>query len=263
MTKKNIDSTTNRRCYQRWWLLGRWCTVVITLVSIIGSTITVQAADSPDQTAIEGLPVIELPAVGGHSDVLAIILSGDGGWADLDKSFGEAFQKQGVSTVGFDCLKYFWKTRHPADVSQTIERVIRYYLHAWNKKRVLFVGFSFGACWLPFLVNRLPADVLAKIELCVLLGPSDFVNVEVHVMDWMSDERRPGALDVLPEALKITKQLLCVYGTEEDGAICPHLKGSNVTILAMPGDHHYNYHYSPIIESIFKKMTALESQNAH
>lgn len=261
MAKRRLNSAKRRCCNQKWWLLGRWCTVVMTLVSLVGSTLTVQAADSRDRTAIDGLPVIELPAAGGGSDVLAIILSGDGGWADLDKSLGEAFQQQGVSTIGFDCLKYFWKTRHPAEVSQMIEGVLRHYLQAWNKKRVLFVGFSFGACWLPFLVNRLPADLLAKIELCVLLGPSDFANVEIHVMDWMSDERRPGALEVLPEALKMTKPQLCVYGTEEDDVICPQLTGGNVTVLAMPGDHHYNHRYTSVIEAIFKKMAGLEAQH--
>jgi len=75
--------------------------------------------------------------------------------------------------------------------------VVRYYLHAWNKKRVLLVGYSFGACWLPFLVNKLPADILDQVHLCVLLGASSFVNVEVHMTDWMGDELREGALKVL------------------------------------------------------------------
>jgi type IV secretory pathway VirJ component len=37
--------------------------------------------------------------------------------------------------------------------------VIRQYLAAWNKSRVLLVGYSFGADTLPFIVNRLPADL--------------------------------------------------------------------------------------------------------
>jgi len=215
----------------------------------------VHAGPAPEQEAIAALPLIELPAAS-QSDILAIILSGDGGWADLDKTFGEAFQQRGIATVGFDCLKYFWKERNPAEMSQALDTVIRHYLHTWQKKRVLLVGFSFGACWLPFLANRLPGDLLAQVQLCVLLGPGAFVNVEIHVMDWMKDERRDGALEVLPEAARLTGPVLCVYGTEEDGAICPALKGSNVTILPMPGDHHYNYRYDPVIEAIFKEMDA-------
>jgi type IV secretory pathway VirJ component len=238
--------------------LARRYGAVVGVVAMLGGPAQVHAGQWPDRAAIDALPTIELPATASRSDVFAIILSGDGGWADLDKSFGEAFQQRGLATVGFDCLKYFWKTRQPAEVSRALETMIRYYLQAWNKKRVLLVGFSFGACWLPFLVNRLPADLLQQVQLSVLLGPSDFVNVEIHVMDWMSDERRASALEVLPEARKISTPLLCVYGTEEDDAICPSLKGNKVTVLAMPGDHHYNYHYDPVIEAIFTTMAALE-----
>jgi len=240
-----------------WGQVQRWCFVCVVLVGVWGGPVPMQAA-FPDRTATNGLPVIELPATDKHSDVLAIFLSGDGGWADLDKTFGEAFQKRGISTVGFDCLKYFWKERKPEEVSQMLETLIRYYQKAWNKKRVMLAGFSFGACWMPFLLNRLPADLLDQVQFCVLLGPGDFVNVEVHVMDWMGDERRPGALNVLPEALKITKPLLCVYGTEEDDSICPQLKGRNITVLAMPGGHHYNYQYDPVIDNILKKLATLE-----
>lgn len=261
---KRKANTSGEKCgATRWcWTLPHWLTALLVLVLLLGGSVSARALTPPDRSAIKGLPVVELPAADNRSDVLAIFLSGDGGWADLDKSLGEAFQQRGISTVGFDCLKYFWKERQSAEVSRMLETVMRHYLQAWNKKRVLLAGFSFGACWMPFLINRLPADLSARVQFCVLLGPSDFVNVEVHVMDWMGDERRPGALEVLPEALKITKPLLCVYGTEEDDTICPRLKGSNVTVLPMPGDHHYNYNYDPVIETIFNQLAALRQANS-
>jgi type IV secretory pathway VirJ component len=218
-----------------------------------------KAALAADRTALANLPLIELPAPESNNDILAIILSGDGGWADLDKTFGEAFQQRGISTVGFDCLKYFWKTRKPAEASRDIEALVRYYLQTWKKKRVLLVGYSFGADWLPFLVNRLPADLLPQIHLCVLLGPSSFVNVEVHVMDWMGDERRQGALDVLPEARLLKLPVLCVSGREEKDSICPLLQGEKVTQLQMPGGHHFHHNYLPVIEAIFNTLQTIEA----
>ena len=137
--------------------------------------------------------------------------------------------------------------------------MVRYYLQAWEKKRVLLVGFSFGACWLPFLVNRLPADVLPQIHLCVLLGPSSFVNVEVRVWDWMGDERRPGALEVVPEALRIKPPVLCVYGREEDDSICPLLQGDQVKQLPRPGGHHFGKDYDPVIRAILQTLEEVEA----
>ena len=235
----------------------RWVTMLLFFLFFCGQSLVAGETGS-GQKSINELPVVELRAVDDRNDVLVVFLSGDGGWADLDKSMGESFQERGLSTVGFDCLKYFWKERHPAEVSLMLETLIRHYLQAWNKKRVLLTGFSFGACWMPFLVNRLPADLLDRVQFCVLLGPGTFVNVEVHVMDWMGDERRPGALEVLPEARKIKKPLLCVYGTEEDDTICPQLKAGNVTVLPMPGDHHYNEQYEPVVQAIFQQLGALE-----
>jgi len=43
-----------------------------------------------DSSVITDLPLIELPASDGATDTLAVIVSGDGGWAGLDKSVSRA-----------------------------------------------------------------------------------------------------------------------------------------------------------------------------
>ncbi|MGH8506085.1 MAG: AcvB/VirJ family lysyl-phosphatidylglycerol hydrolase, partial [Stenotrophobium sp.] len=66
----------------------------------------------PPPASLGDLPVIELPAAAvpsnANADTLAVILSGDGGWADLDKSVGKALSQKGVAVVGVDSLRYFW-----------------------------------------------------------------------------------------------------------------------------------------------------------
>lgn len=243
-----------------------WIFIILAFLSILGSPAgipaAVRSAPAPEDSAISHLPLIELPVPNTDNDILAIILSGDGGWADLDKVFGGAFQKRGISTVGFDCLKYFWKTRRPTQVSRDLEMVVRYYLKTWQKKRVLLVGYSFGACWLPFLVNRLPEEILSRVQLSVLLAPGSFVNIEIHMRDWMGDDRREGALDVLPEAAQIRPPVLCVYGGEEEDTICPSLTGGNVKTLKMPGGHHFDYQYDQVIDAIFKTLEDVKTKNS-
>ncbi len=236
---------------RRFWIRA---SMVVALLALAGVSMVVRREFFRPPASLPGLPLIELPASTHSNDVLVVLLSGDGGWADLDKTLGEAFQARGISTVGFDCLKYFWKKRQPEEVTAMLAQVITHYQQIWQKKRVVLAGFSFGACWLPFLINRLPEEIRDQISLYVLLSPSDFVNVEIHMRDWMGDERRPGALEVLPEARRITGPLLCVYGVQETDAICPMLKGSQVTVLPMQGGHHYNWHYQPVIKAIFKRM---------
>ncbi|MEK6777928.1 MAG: AcvB/VirJ family lysyl-phosphatidylglycerol hydrolase [bacterium] len=240
----------------------RWSLIVIQFSAYLGAVIWVHLMIPPDLQAVAlppdqnkahigRLPLVELPAADTDNDILAIILSGDGGWADLDRDFGDAFQKMGISTIGFDCLKYFWKPRKPSEVSRDLGEVVRYYMKAWNKQDVLLVGYSFGAAWLPFLVNRLPSDIQAHVRLVALLAPGDYANVDIHVGDWIRDERRAGALNVAPEASIIRCPVLCVYGEEEESeSICPGLKGAGVHILRMPSGHHFGGYYTTIENTI-------------
>jgi type IV secretory pathway VirJ component len=207
----------------------------------------------PKDSAPDGLPLVELPVTGTDSDLLAVILSGDGGWADLDRDFGHAFQQRGVATVGFDCLKYFWKPRQPAEVAADLQSALHHYLGAWSKRRLLLVGFSFGAGWLPFVVNRLPDDLRERVSLVVLLVPADDANLEIKVGDWLGDSVRPGALEVLPEAERLRPPVLCVYGLDEaDKSICPRLEAPNIRVVGRPGGHHFNHDYAPIEDAILK-----------
>ncbi len=58
------------------------------------------------QRAKDTLPVTVLRAVPKH-DTMAIILSGDGGWRDIDASIAKMMQADGVPVVGLDSLRYF------------------------------------------------------------------------------------------------------------------------------------------------------------
>ena len=58
------------------------------------------------------------------TQTMAILLTGDGGWAEIDKELAKMLSAQGIPVVGFDSLSYFWKARTPVATSQDIERVI-------------------------------------------------------------------------------------------------------------------------------------------
>ncbi|MEJ1962513.1 MAG: AcvB/VirJ family lysyl-phosphatidylglycerol hydrolase [Gammaproteobacteria bacterium] len=107
----------------------------------------------PPPPDLADLPVIEVPASGVAAtggDQFAVLLSGDGGWAGLDKEVAGALSAQGVPVAGVDSLRYFWKSRTPAGLATDIDRIIRYYAYQWKKKRVLLIGYSQGADVLPF-----------------------------------------------------------------------------------------------------------------
>ena len=72
---------------------------------------------------ISGLPLAELP-VDHPSKLMAVLLSGDGGWRDLDKTIAEDLQQQGVPVVGLDTLRYFWSKKTPQQTADVVAALI-------------------------------------------------------------------------------------------------------------------------------------------
>ena len=121
----------------------------------------------------------------GNSQDFALLLTGDGGWAGLDQELAARLAAQGVPTVGLNSLKYFWTERSADQTARDVARVLHHYLSAWNKQRVLLVGYSFGADVLPFVVNRLPPELRARIASVSLLGIDAHASFEVRISDWV------------------------------------------------------------------------------
>lgn len=213
------------------------------------------------------LPLIELPVAQPSGDWLAVILSGDGGWAAIDRELGETFQHEGIPVVGFDMLRYLWKARSPEETANAVASAIERYTQRWQRRRVLLVGYSLGGDVLPFVVNRLPPQTRQKLALSAVLAPSKYVEFEFHPWDWISDDddaRNPRALPLDPELAAVRSRLLCVYGSDEKAdSACPPLAGRNaqVEILALPGAHHFDGDYTALAKRLLDAAQAPAASN--
>ncbi|HXH02733.1 MAG TPA: AcvB/VirJ family lysyl-phosphatidylglycerol hydrolase [Candidatus Competibacteraceae bacterium] len=211
----------------------------------------------PSAQALDDLPLIELPAQRQAGDTLAVILSGDGGWAAIDRELGEYLVQQGVAVVGFNSLKYLWKARTPEAAAQALERILTYYLPAWGKQRVLLIGYSLGADILPFMARRLPTAQRQQVALVALLAASQRVEFEFHPWDWISDDdsANPEALPVKPEVDGLGDiKVLCLYGEDERAtSLCPTLTaGGRLVVTGLPGGHHFDGDYRKLAELIME-----------
>lgn len=187
---------------------------------------------------------------------LAVILSGDGGWADLDKQLGTLLAGRGISVLGFDCMKYFWDTRSPEETARDVNATLAAYLKAWDKDRVILIGFSFGAAVLPFVLSRMPDPLRTKVALATMLGSNTYANWEIHWGDWLHDQPHKSALPVPPELAKLSGvRLLCVYGSEETkSSVCPGLNSRDVEVLQLPGGHHFDGDYNKLADQILRRL---------
>ena len=212
--------------------------------------------ESAVNETLHDLPLVELEVTPGHQagKQLAIIVSGDGGWAGIDKSLGEALVRDGIAVVGLDALQYFWSRKTPQQAALDMGRIIRYYSKAWNKPEVVLIGYSRGADVLPFMVNRLGAAERGRVNEIVLLGMEAMVDFEFHVGDWLGSKVNKNALPVLPEVQKLADHnVLCIYGSDEqDTSLCPKLDRKAFAVIKMKGGHHFGGDYDKLASVILE-----------
>jgi type IV secretory pathway VirJ component len=216
---------------------------------LVNSNIAARVAVPP--AALGDLPVIEVAAQpnGASSDAFAIIMSGDGGWAGLDKDIAAALSAKGIPVVGLDSLRYYWSPRTPQGLAADTDRMIRYYLSHFGKKRVLLIGYSQGADVLPFAVNRLPEATKNTVALTAILGMSEHALFEFHVSSWISDSNSGPA--TLPEVNRITGMpVLCIYGEDERDSLCPKLDATKIIVVKVKGGHHFDGNYAALADEI-------------
>jgi type IV secretory pathway VirJ component len=217
------------------------------------STAAPSGATAKGVPSVAGLPLVEVPAKGKGGTTFAVILSGDGGWASIDKDVAGALSAKGIPVVGWNSLQYFWSRKPPEVAAKDLERILRHYLAVWNKQEVLLVGYSFGADVLPFFTNRLPADLIEKIRLLALLGPGKIADFEFHVTDWLGGGSK--GQPVLPEVKKLAGHppVLCLYGSKESDSLCPQIAAPLGKAQVLPGAHHFGGDYDALAALILKE----------
>lgn len=210
----------------------------------------------PPPAALNDLPVVEIPAQpipespgSGPSDVFAIIMSGDGGWAGLDQDVAAALSAKGIPVVGLDSLRYYWTARTPDMLAADTDRMIRYYREHFRKERVLLIGYSQGADVLPFAINRLSAASRASVALAAVMGMSDHALFEFHLSSWVSDDNSGPA--TLPEINRISgTPVLCIYGADDTDSVCQKLDPKRFIIVKLKGGHHFDGDYAGLARQI-------------
>lgn len=216
------------------------------------------AACAPAGADVAGLPLVEVPAApGADEDAFAVFVSGDGGWAELDRSVSAALAANGVPVAGLNALRYFWTPRTPDGGAADLARIVRHYAARWGKERVVLAGYSRGAGVLPFLAARLPADVRRRVALVALLGPERRVSLAFHLADWLGPWAPEGALEVAPAVAGLGDMpVLCVYGTEETDSACPRLPPGRARRVAVAGGHHFGGDYAGLAREILRQISA-------
>ena len=225
--------------------------ITLSIALLLATRGRVAAAQSAaDKDDLHDLPLIELPAaVPGQT--LAIVLSGDGGWVDIDKQVAGVLAKHDVAVVGVDMRAYLAKSRSPDQVAHDMSRIFSHYMSRWHRDHVALVGYSRGADVAPFIVTRLSPDLRSHLVLVAMLGIAPFANFHFHWTDVFRDTRRSDDVATLPELERLRGvNMLCVYGAEEKESGCRDAPDSLIRRISRSGAHHFDGDYVALAQII-------------
>jgi type IV secretory pathway VirJ component len=216
--------------------------------------VTAQPAhDTPPVSVpqVQDLPLVEVPAnTATDRREMAIIVTGDGGWAELDKSVAAGLADAGIPTVGLSSLRYFWTLRTPEAAAADLGRIITHYGAAWRTDHVILIGYSFGADVLPSLVNRLDPAARAKVARVALLGLGATATFEFHVEEWVGQNRGP-EYPTVPEIERLPVRIICVQGAGEDSA-CGQIRNPRARVVTVGAGHHFSGEYARLVDAILE-----------
>lgn len=213
--------------------------------------------------ALKGLPLVEVPAAKEQGDTLGVVISGDGGWAGIDRQLAEQLAAEGIPVVGLDSLQYFWSRRTPDGAALDLGRILNHYLARWHRQKVILIGYSRGADVLPFMADRLAPELRRRIAVIALLGLSPTVDFEFHLTDWLHNGSNKERYAVLPQVERLQgPRVLCFYGAAERDSLCRKLDPARYGIVEMPGGHHFDGRYQAIAGRILAAAQARQERGA-
>jgi type IV secretory pathway VirJ component len=191
---------------------------------------------------------LELPAhAPAAGATFAIFITGDGGWAALDREVSARLARADVPVVGWNARAYFWTRRTPEEAAADLGRIVRRFRVEWKRERVIVVGYSRGADVLPFLVSRLAPEERATLQLVTLLGPGRTIDFEFHISDFLKDPDPRTALPVPPEIAKLRGlPLLIIHGEKDADSSAAEIAPDVGRFAQVPGDHHFNRDYDKL-----------------
>lgn len=197
------------------------------------------------------LPAVDIPA-NTTPRALCILISGDGGWRDLDKTIGEWLATQGVHVVGLDALHYFWAKKTPAQLAKDIA-FLADAADANDNLPLMLVGYSFGADTIPFAYPLLPKVLQDRTRVIGLLAPGPSTSFQITIGGWLGINDT--GYDVTPAIAKLPPEtVVCVYGEEDDDSACADRSVSKATIVKTTGGHHFDGDYVGIAKRFLDRV---------
>lgn len=181
---------------------------------------------------------------------LVVFFTGDGGRSSFDKKIEDSLCVNNMPFMGFNSYKYFRKRKTPQQTLDSLLPYIELNLKKYNRQKVILAGYSFGSEIVPFVYNLMSSEWKNKVELIVLISPSDNSDFKIHFLDQIGLTFRHWDYNVLSEILKIeNKKVIVFWGEDEKKFTKEEFTKYNITVHHLEGGHRHT-DIKPVFESL-------------
>jgi type IV secretory pathway VirJ component len=186
-----------------------------------------------------------------------ILISGDGGWRDLDKTMGEWLATQGAHVVGLDALHYFWSKRTPQELARDIAFLVDA-ADSTDALPIMLIGYSFGADTIPFAFPLLPKAVQERTRVIGLLAPGRSTSFQITIGGWLGIDDT--GYSVVPALAALpADRVVCVFGKEDTESACADTALRHATIVKTTGGHHFDGNYTGLAQRFLSRLGGHEA----
>lgn len=224
---------------------------IISMLTVVLGAATARSAYAQSASAVSDLPLTWVEPRWPSAHVTAVLMSGDGGWAELVKQVADGLSAKGIGVVGFNSRTWLSSPKTPDATAAAIVRVINASTARWPTDRLLLIGYSRGADMAPFVASRLPAAIRAQLAGVAMFGLASMASFEFHLIDLVKDTRRASDIPLLPELEKLKGvPMVCVYGKEEETSGCRDAPEGIMMKDARSGGHHFDKNTDALVADI-------------
>jgi len=189
---------------------------------------------------------------------IVFYISGDAGFNTFSKELGGDLHTFGYDVFALDTKKYFWNQKTPEQTSSDIENYINKQLQDRKEKKVIIVGYSFGADVTPFVYNRFNDDLKSKVQQVFIIGPSKTNDFKIHLQEYFGEDIK-GSFPVIPEINKMQNVQVMLVLSDFEFENFPYKEiqlGTNYQMKHLAGDHHYGGNTQMLADFINNHITS-------
>ena len=163
-----------------------------------------------------------------------VIISGDGGWGEIEKDLAAGFGVQRLPVARIDSSDAF-SSEHPAsEIARDVEALVH------DAPQVILVGYSFGADLIPLIWPELSESSRHRIVTISLIAPTHYGSTVIDPTDRYDPTEIPMVALAEHHARLPADRLVCVFGTQERTSgitSCPTPSLAKSHVIEVDGGH--------------------------